>query len=226
LPKTIAHPSPSSTAPTRERIKAVAEDLYVLRGHDRFSFGDIAEVIGTTRANIHHHFGNKQRLMTELIEGFAADAQSRIELHWTKPGLTLPERLNLQLDDLRRFYKRFNPRRGDRNVWSPISRLRLDLPVLGAAAIEALDRINHVYDDCLRRALTDAVASGELAENTPIGDLAGMLRVTLLSCPPMTQDTGDFAEIENLFAALDRTIISAWSRPVRTGKPSRTRRKA
>src|SRR5438876_9880325 len=36
--------------PTRERIRAIAEDLYVLRGHDGFSFGDIAAEIGTTRA--------------------------------------------------------------------------------------------------------------------------------------------------------------------------------
>jgi AcrR family transcriptional regulator len=52
----------SQNRPTRERIKAIAEDLYVLRGHDGFSFGDIAEAVGTTRANIHHHFGNKRRL--------------------------------------------------------------------------------------------------------------------------------------------------------------------
>jgi len=61
----------SPAPPTRERIRAVAEDFYVLRGYEGFSFGDIAQAVGTTRANIHHHFGNKQRLMAELIERFA-----------------------------------------------------------------------------------------------------------------------------------------------------------
>ena len=53
----------SPLPPTRERIRHVAEELYVLNGHDGFSFGDVAAAVGTTRANIHHHFGNKQRLM-------------------------------------------------------------------------------------------------------------------------------------------------------------------
>ncbi len=34
---------------TRDRIKAVAAELYVLRGQEGFSFGDIAAAIGTTR---------------------------------------------------------------------------------------------------------------------------------------------------------------------------------
>lgn len=198
----------------------MAEDLYVLHGHDGFSFADIAEVIGTTRANIHHHFGNKRRLMAELIDRFAEDAQSRIERHWMTQGLTFSEHLARQLEDLRRFYDRFNPLPGDRNVWSPLSRLRLDLQVLGELAIKALERVNGVYDVCLRHALTEAVRSGELVSDTPLDDIARVLRVTLLSCPPMTQDTGSFRETEQLFAALDRTIAAAW------GQPSKSKGKA
>src|SRR5579884_3699360 len=96
---------PAITVPTRERIRAVAEDLYVSRGYNGFSFGDMAEAIGTTRANIHHHFGNKQRLMEELAEGFAADAEARIAEHWTRPGLSFEARIAAQREDLRRFYR-------------------------------------------------------------------------------------------------------------------------
>jgi len=32
-------------APTRDRIKAVAADLYVVRGYEGFSFGDIAQAV-------------------------------------------------------------------------------------------------------------------------------------------------------------------------------------
>jgi AcrR family transcriptional regulator len=202
-----------SDSPTRERIRAVAENLYVLVGYDGFSFADIAEVIGTTRANIHHHFGNKRRLMAELIEGFVANAQERIEHNWTGDDLAFFARLDAQLEDLRQFYNRFNKVPGDRNVWSPISRLRLDLPVLGELASDALERVNGVYDQCLRRAVTEAIVSGELVEDTPVEDVACMLRVTLLSCAPVTQDTGSFAEVERLFRALSRTIEAAWVTP-------------
>jgi hypothetical protein len=42
-----------------------------------------------------------------------------------------------------------------------------------------------------------------------VDDLVRVLRVTLLSCPPMTQDAGRFEEIELLFRALGRMISAA-----------------
>lgn len=201
----------SSSAPTRDRIRRVAEELYVLRGHDGFSFGDIAAAVGTTRANIHHHFGNKHRLMADLMDGFAADAERRIAHHWTQPGMSFADRMRAQCADLRAFYERFNPEPHARNVWSPISRLRLDLPVLGEPAIAALERVNRAYDKSLRHAVAEAVAAGEFRADIAAGDVAHLLRVTLLSCGPITQDTGGFGEIERMLGALTRTLQAAWS---------------
>ena len=196
--------------PTRDRIKALAGELYVLRGHDGFSFGDLAPAIGVTRANIHHHFGSKRRLMEELVGGFAADAEARIGQLWAEGEARFADRLTRQVEDLRRFHRRFNPQPGDRNVWSPVARLRLDLPVLGAPAAAALERVDRAYDRDLRRAVAQAVAAGELRLSTPVGEVSLILRATLLSCGPMTQDSGRFEAVEDLFAALGRTIAAAW----------------
>ena len=197
---------------TRERIKAVAGELYVLRGHDGFSFADIAAAIGTTRANIHHHFGNKRRLMAELIDGFAADAGTRIARVWTDGSASFAERMTAQVEDLRRFYDRFNPRPGDRNVWSPLARLRLDVPALGALAHDALERTDRLYDRCLRETLAAAIAAGEFVPEMPVDDVVCVLRVALRSCPPMTQDSGSFADVERFLLALARTVAAAWGR--------------
>lgn len=205
--------------PTRERIRAVAEELYVLHGYDGFSFGDIAAQIGTTRANIHHHFGNKQRLMAELADGFATAAEERIRQHWTRPGASFKARLDAQRQDLRRFYDRFNATQGARNVWSPLSRLRLDVPVLGELATAALERVNRAYEACLRQALRDAVAAREFRTDIAIPDVVHLLRVTFLSCGPVTQDTGSFQEVEKLFRALQRTLEAAWgNEPLRAAR--------
>lgn len=204
-----------ASANTRERIKSVAAELYVMRGHDGFSFGDIAGVIGTTRANIHHHFGNKRQLMQELVEDIASNAEARIERYWMAGDYAFSKRLSMQLDDLRRYYERFNKTRQDRNVWSPLSRLRHDLPVLGTEAVRALERVNHKYDSCLRHAVSHAIESGELRSDTSVDDVVRILRVTLLSCPPMTQDSGSFDEIDLLFDALERTISAAWRAPLK-----------
>lgn len=205
--------------PVREQILQVAEDFYVLRGYDGFSFAHIAEAVQTTRANIHHHFGDKLQLMAELIEKFAASAETRITHDWTGSDRSFSARLQTQLDDLRQFYNRFNHGPGERNVWSPLSRLRLDLPVLGELATKALQRVDQAYDRSLRQALADAITRGELKPETPVEDVARLLRVTLLSCAPMTQDSGSFAEIEKLFGAMERLILAAWSTPSVQTKP-------
>jgi hypothetical protein len=65
----------------------------------------------------------------------------------------------------------------------------------------------------LHAALAEAIASGELKADTPVDDIVRLLRVTFLSCPPITQDSGSFDDVERLFAALDRTVIGAWGVP-------------
>ncbi len=204
---------PVNALPMRQQILQVAEDFYVLRGYGGFSFAHVSEAVGTTRTNIHHHFGDKQQLMAELVEKFASDAEGRIAHHWTPSTGSFAERMGAQLDDLRDFYNRFNRSPGERNVWSPLSRLRLDLAVLGPMAGNALQRVDRAYDRCLRKAVTDAIDRGELVASTPIDDVSRVLRVTLLSCAPMTQDTGGFSEIEKLFAAMERMIRAAWAMP-------------
>lgn len=199
----------------RQQILLVAEDLYVLRGYDGFSFAHIAEAVQTTRANIHHHFGDKRQLMAELIENFASNAEQRIAHHWTGVEGGFTQRLDAQLDDLRAFYNRFNRLAGERNVWSPLSRLRLDLGVLGTLSSDALHRVDLAYDRCLRQAVNDAMCRNELVASTPVDDVSRMLRVMLLSCAPMTQDSGNFHEIEKLFAAMQRMIFAAWAKPAR-----------
>jgi AcrR family transcriptional regulator len=205
-----SQPSGGEAQSTRDRIKQVAAEFYVLRGHDGFSFGDIATEIGTTRANIHHHFGSKRQLMEELIADFASNAETRITGFWTRPGLAFLDRLQLQLDDLRRFYEHFNAGKGDRNMWSPLSRLRHDLPVLGEPAERALEHVNRVYDQILSRAVEEAIAAGELWPDTPRDKLVHLLRIMLMSCPPMTQDTGGFKEVAKTFEALAVAIRAAW----------------
>jgi AcrR family transcriptional regulator len=198
---------------TRERIKLAASEHYVLVGNDAFNFANIADAVGVTRGNIHHHFGSKRKLIAELVRDLTSDAEARIRHHWARPGLKFSERLHEQLEDLRRFYRRFHAKPAARNVWSPLARIRLDLPMLDKTAARALERVNAVYDEALHVALAEAIASGELHPDTPVRDIALLLRVAFLSCPPITQDSGSFDDIERLFAALDRTVIGAWSVP-------------
>ena len=48
---------------TRERIKEVAAELLIMHGVRGLRFSEIAARLGITRANIHHHFGTKKKLV-------------------------------------------------------------------------------------------------------------------------------------------------------------------
>ena len=58
----------SSATDTKAEILATAEQLLRTRGYNGFSFGDVAEAVGTTRANIHYHYRTKEDLGRALIE--------------------------------------------------------------------------------------------------------------------------------------------------------------
>lgn len=51
---------------TRASIMAAAEGLFVAKGFAATSMSDIASAAGVTKSLIHHHFGSKEELWTEV----------------------------------------------------------------------------------------------------------------------------------------------------------------
>ena len=57
--------------PTAIRILDAAERMLQVRGYNGFSYGDVAEELGITRAAMHYHFKGKAELGQALIERYA-----------------------------------------------------------------------------------------------------------------------------------------------------------
>jgi TetR/AcrR family transcriptional repressor of nem operon len=57
---------------TTSRILDVAERMLQVRGYNGFSYGDVAEEIGITRAALHYHFKGKAELGQALIDRYAS----------------------------------------------------------------------------------------------------------------------------------------------------------
>jgi len=55
---------------TAQRILDVAERLVQTRGYNGFSYADIAEALGVTKASLHYHFPSKGDLGKQLIERY------------------------------------------------------------------------------------------------------------------------------------------------------------
>jgi TetR/AcrR family transcriptional regulator, transcriptional repressor for nem operon len=67
---------------TSTRILDVAERLVQARGFNGFSYADIAETLGITKAALHYHFPGKAELGEALIERYAsrfADALAAVD---------------------------------------------------------------------------------------------------------------------------------------------------
>jgi TetR/AcrR family transcriptional repressor of nem operon len=52
---------------TRSRLLHEAEVLIRTRGYSAFSYADLAERLAISKASVHHHFPNKEALMTVLL---------------------------------------------------------------------------------------------------------------------------------------------------------------
>src|ERR1700745_3860045 len=75
----VAHPKKEPR--TAQRILDIAERLVQVRGFNNFSYADIADELGITKASLHYHFPGKAELGQALITRYAdrfADALDEI----------------------------------------------------------------------------------------------------------------------------------------------------
>ncbi|TDB73276.1 TetR/AcrR family transcriptional regulator [Micromonospora sp. KC723] len=57
-----------STSGTRERIQAVALELFTEQGYEKTSLREIAERLGVTKAALYYHFRSKDEIVTSFVE--------------------------------------------------------------------------------------------------------------------------------------------------------------
>ena len=72
---------------TRDRILAVALDLFVEQGYDKTSLREVAEQVGVTKAALYYHFASKQEIFRTLMEPFSAVQDQALELLQGQPTL-------------------------------------------------------------------------------------------------------------------------------------------
>jgi TetR/AcrR family transcriptional repressor of nem operon len=63
----------------KEQIIDIAIRQLRLGGYDNLNFAAIAEELGTTRANLHHHFKNKEGLGKAAVEQYIKEDKSQID---------------------------------------------------------------------------------------------------------------------------------------------------
>ncbi|WP_444893339.1 TetR/AcrR family transcriptional regulator [Microbulbifer sp. TRSA001] len=77
---------------TRDRIIAIADDLFYQQGFEHTSFKDIANLLNISRGNFYHHFKTKDQILSGVIERRLKKTKAMLE-EWEKQGDTPNQRI-------------------------------------------------------------------------------------------------------------------------------------
>src|SRR5512132_897433 len=79
---------------TRERIQAIALELFAEQGYEKTSLREIAERLGVTKAALYYHFKSKDEIVNSFVEDRLRRMDELIEWAGTQPA-TLATRREL-----------------------------------------------------------------------------------------------------------------------------------
>jgi len=195
----------------KDEIKHVTVALLLRHGYQGLRFRDIAEQLGVTRANIHHHYGNKLNLCEEVIVEYVDRTLEAWTANWTGDS-TLFEKVEGMMESNRKRYLQFNPTGRTAHPWSLIGRMRLESNVIGPRAREALANFASELNRLVIAGVEQAVVNGELSADAPRADIALQLVAIADSAGWITQDGGDFSRLEQLYRSVIRIVDNAYGR--------------
>ena len=195
----------------KDEIKHVTIALLLRHGYQGLRFRYIAEQLGVTRANIHHHYGNKLNLCEEVIVEYVDRTLEAWTANWTGDS-TLFEKVEGMMESNRKRYLQFNPTGRTAHPWSLIGRMRLESNVIGPRAREALANFASELNRLVIAGVEQAVVNGELSADAPRADIALQLVAIADSAGWITQDGGDFSRLEQLYRSVIRIVDNAYGR--------------
>jgi TetR/AcrR family transcriptional repressor of nem operon len=204
----------------REMIKEVAAELLIKHGY-HFRFRDIAEPLQITRANIHYHFGSKQQLVEEVVVEYVLIALKAYRIIWADENATFEEKIVRMKDETKHRYLKYNPDGRTGSPWSLLARMRMERDLLSEKARDAVERYGENLEKFILEGIRSAVRKRELADRTPVNDVAFQLVALTNSSGAITQDTGSFDRLEELYLGFSRIVILAYGNKERR-QPSKT----
>jgi AcrR family transcriptional regulator len=83
---------------TRERIQAIALELFAEQGYEKTSLREIAERLGVTKAALYYHFKSKEDIVRSFVEDYRAELEQVIA--W---GASQPRTPGTRAEILRRY---------------------------------------------------------------------------------------------------------------------------
>ncbi|HEY4023160.1 MAG TPA: TetR/AcrR family transcriptional regulator [Pseudonocardiaceae bacterium] len=80
---------------TREKIQAVALELFAEQGYDKTSLREIAERLDVTKAALYYHFRTKDDIVTSLFDDYIGEIDAIID--WAKAQGTITNEIRREI---------------------------------------------------------------------------------------------------------------------------------
>lgn len=193
----------------RDAIMEEARVLLVKHGYRGLRFADIASRLNTTRANVHYHFGSKEKLVEAVIEKYMDFALGRFRDIWLNNRSTYAEKVAEMVAFNEGRYRDFNGGLNGTSAWSLIDRMRTDRDLVSDVARSALNRI-HDVDVYVTNAVELAQMKGEIRADAPVADIS-LQMMTIIDCAgAITQARGNFKALQDVYLGHLRIVIGAY----------------
>ncbi len=196
----------------RDQIKTVATELLITKGVRGLRFADIADRLAITRANIHYHFGTKDKLVGEVIDDYVEATLTQFARIWEEPTLSFRDKVARVMAFNRERYERYNPAGRSGRSWSLITRMRLEADQVTDKPRRTLAHFTATLEALIDAAVRRALSTGELVPDAPANDIAVQLIAIVDSAGSITQDSGSFDRLERLYTAYLQIIYHAYGR--------------
>ncbi|MBW3098435.1 TetR/AcrR family transcriptional regulator [Pseudohoeflea coraliihabitans] len=194
----------------RDRIKSVAEELLIKHGYRGLSFRQISELLNTTRANLHYHFGSKDGLVEEVLEDYANRTLDGYRDILTDSRTTLRQKVEAVVRATHARYKTYNTGGDEGEPWSLMIRLRSDSDAITPKMRAKLRDVSREFETLVRVGVRAAIQSGELRPDTPEDQVVVMLVNIIHYAGSVTRDHGTFQRLADLWESTLTTIEKAY----------------
>jgi AcrR family transcriptional regulator len=194
----------------RDRIKAVATDLFIAHGIRGLTFGLLAERLGVPRPNIHYYFSTKQILAEEVLTDYAAGVVALYDAVWTVTHLSLPAKFEGSLAAIRERYRRFNPPGSEGRSWGLLTRFQQERDALTPAMLETLRKSGTKLEQCGSIAVRQSFDRGELVPDTPQDEVSLLVANAIRFTGALTTKASHFNRVEAHYRAVRNIIGKAY----------------
>jgi len=191
--------TPSATA---EQILDLAETLIQTRSYSAFSYQDISDALGLTKASIHYHFPSKAELGVAVVDRYVARfgaALAALDQEAAKSSMAL---LDFYVQPYLQFAKT-----ADRICLC--GALAGEMPALPPEMRKRVERFFTTHHAWLAGILERGARRGEFTLAAPAAKTARLVLSALQGALLVKRTTGDMAQVKDVVAVLKAELTPA-----------------